>query len=135
MIVLVILSTIGLVNALALYWQYRLFRQTNRPMFCLIGEDCSRVVGSRYGATFGIKNDLLGAVYYAAVIGLAGAAQVFPELTPTVGRLMVVTIVPAAALSLYLFYIQARVLRSWCSWCLIGIGLNALMAMVAITTL
>ncbi len=90
-------------------------------MFCLIGGDCGAVVGSKYGRTFGIKNEITGMVYYF----LLAFSQFFgqnPNIFITIG------VSVALIFSFYLLFVQIVILRKFCSWCLIAIGINTLLA-------
>lgn len=86
-------------------------------MFCLIGGDCGAVVGSKYGQTLGIKNEKIGMAYYALLIILL-----------LVNQLLLAQIIALVAIvfSIYLLIVQTFILRQFCSWCLIAIGINFL---------
>ena len=42
-------------------------RKTNKKLFCPTGEDCSKVLTSKYNKTLGIYKDMLGFIFYALV--------------------------------------------------------------------
>lgn len=121
----IFLSVLGFINAFFLHWQYVRFKRTKRPVFCLMGEDCGKVIGSVYGATLGIKNEVMGMVYYALVAALALALLIFQGIPFLVFVILPVAFT-AAIFSLYLFYVQTVLLKNLCSWCLIAIGINIL---------
>ncbi len=116
------LSFIGFINAFFLHWQYLRFLKTKKKMFCLMGENCAQVVGSVYGTTLGIKNEVLGMWYYAIVTVLSILSSVFNF--PLSGLLIFLITLIAAIFSLYLLYAQTILLKNLCSWCLIAIFLN-----------
>ncbi len=122
MIFFTILALLGFINAFFLYWQHVQWKARGRKMYCLIGTGCTDVVGSPYGATFGIKNEVFGMVYYVTVIVLA-------YLGDAVGGIRLLPIVSgaAAAFSLYLLFIQLVVLRKYCFWCMIAITISLLL--------
>lgn len=86
--------------------------------FCPIGEDCTKVLSSKYGKIFIIPNDILGFLSYIAislisaflVIGVSPA-----ELWIFVIKLLVFS---ASVMSIFLTYIQWKVIKAWCFWCL-----------------
>lgn len=87
-------------------------------MFCLIGGDCGEVVGSKYGKTFGIKNEIIGMVYYV-LLGIF-------IFTDSFKLAVAIAAVVSAIFSIYLLFIQSVILRKFCSWCLIAIAINFL---------
>lgn len=117
MIIIIILSLLGFINAFYLYWQHQKEVSTGKKMFCLIGGDCGAVVGSSFGKTFGIKNELIGMTYYVLIAVLASSG--FLMLSKILALL-------ATVFSLYLLYVQTIVLKKLCSWCLIAIAINLL---------
>ena len=122
--IILLLSIIGFLNAFYLNWQHRREVKTGQKMYCLIGGDCGEVVGSKYGKTFGIKNELIGMVYYAllgayTLVGMFAQIANFEILVKIIAAL-------AAIFSFYLLYIQTIVLKKFCSWCLIAIAINLL---------
>ncbi|TSC86260.1 MAG: hypothetical protein G01um10147_972 [Microgenomates group bacterium Gr01-1014_7] len=117
-IIIFILSVLGFSNAFYLYWQHKREVNTGQKMFCLIGGDCGAVVGSKYGKTFGIKNEIIGMIYYALLGIYILTGIVLPPIKIIAGV--------AALFSLYLLYIQVVVLKKFCSWCLIAIAINLL---------
>jgi len=125
MIYLIILSTIGILNALFLNWQYKRFVSNGTKMFCFLGEDCSKVVGSEYGSHLGLKNELIGITYYFAIVayGVLSQFSLMPYFLTTI---ILVVGAGATAFSIYLLYLQAYVLKTFCSWCLIAILVNFL---------
>lgn len=113
-----LLAILGILNAGFLNWQYRRYVKTGKKMYCLIGEDCTKVVGSKYGKHFGIKNEITGIGYYLLIL-LYWGWPIFDSLTLVIAGISVI-------FSIYLLYLQAYVIKTFCSWCLIAIMLNFL---------
>jgi len=120
-----ILSFLGVINALILYWQYNRYLKTGKKMYCLMGEDCAKVVGSKYGTHLGFKNEMIGIGYYLLVTSYWVALQKF-DLPEIVNSPILILSVVSILFSIYLIYIQAYVVKTFCSWCLIAIGINLL---------
>ena len=120
---LTLLSIAGILNALFLNWQYNRFVKNGTKMFCILGEDCSKVVGSSYGSHFGLKNELIGISYYFLVFAYSIAIILFTMPTYTTLLMLAVSSI-ATIFSIYLLYLQAYVLKTFCSWCLIAIFVN-----------
>lgn len=126
-------SLIGLVNAIFLHWQYVRFLRTGKKMYCFMGEDCSQVVGSKYGATLGLKNEKIGIFYYVT-IGIFSLWNLsFYHSVPATIESFILAISGVATLfSVYLFIVQAFILKKYCSWCLIAIFTNLLIFVLLI---
>ncbi len=123
MFTLWILSFLGLLNAYFLHWQYKREVKEGKKMFCFMGEDCSKVVGSKYGNHFGIKNEIYGIAYYISVFVFSILVQNFGP-TRILSQIMLVAVSSATLFSFYLLYLQAKVIKTFCSWCLIAIFIN-----------
>ncbi len=126
MLLLAGLSLVGFVNAAYLHWQYLQFKKRQRRMFCLIGESCSDVVGSEYGHTFGLKNEVVGMVYYAVLVVAFLVVYFVPSFFFQLRWFIFLITFIAMLFSFYLFYLQTVVIRKLCSWCLVAITLNIL---------
>lgn len=101
-------------------------------MFCLIGGDCAAVIDSPYGASFGIKNEIIGIVYYVMIALFSVLALISIPILSFVSILIFILALAAAIFSVYLFYVQTKVLRKICSWCLIAIFLNLIIFVFAV---
>jgi len=129
---IVFLAIVGFANAYYLHWQYLRFKKTKKPIFCLIGEDCAAVIDSRYGATLGVKNEIIGMSYYAVTSVLLVLSFIIPSILPFVSLLILLASLAAAVFSFYLLYVQAIVLKKLCSWCLMAIFLNVIIFVFAV---
>ena len=131
-IFLFILAIFGFINAAWLNWQYERFVATGKKMFCLAGDDCTAVVGSRWGKTLGIKNELAGIFYYIFVMTLSFVLLLMPALQPLIRLPLLISITLAAGFSIYLLILQVAVIKKLCSWCIIAIGINLLLWLAAL---
>jgi len=128
--IILLLSILGFVNAFYLYHQHRREIRTGQKMFCLIGGDCGEVVGSKYGRTLGIKNEILGMEYYILLIIYSFLAIFLPQLVISFGFWVKLTVLSVSIFSLYLLIVQTFILRKFCSWCLIAIGINLMISVI-----
>ena len=126
LIYILLLSILGFLNAFYLYYQHVREIKLGKKMFCLLGGDCGAVVGSKYGKTFGVKNEKLGMSYYLLLIIYILIIQFFPQIGGKFEMWVKLSMMIAAAFSLYLLFLQAVVLKKFCSWCLIAIFINLL---------
>lgn len=117
-----ILALIGLADA-----SYLLFKKLKKEkVVCLIGDDCDRVVKSKYGFFFGIPNEAMGVAFYLLVLFLVLVSTW--ELKELLNFSLLLTTVAFLAFtaSLYLLGIQAFVLKEWCEWCILSAAVNFL---------
>ncbi len=109
-------------------------RKASELPICPIGESCLTVLNSRYNKFLGVHNEYLGFVFYAAVSLVASFLVVGfgpKELLAYFAKIM---ILGASFASLILLYIQWRVLRAWCFWCVMSAATIFVMALVVFTS-
>lgn len=117
---IIIAAFVGFVIA----WHIWRTKAQNKKLKCFIGENCDRVVRSRFATTFGVSNEALGMIYYGTLIALYGFAVAGYKLLP---HELVLFITGGAVLfSIYLLVIQLFVLREWCEWCIASSILSGL---------
>ncbi len=96
-------------------------KQKHEKLVCFIGDDCNKVVNSKYNSLFfGIPNEAIGLGYYASV--LVGVILLFlgVERIGSIPLLPVFLLGTAmsALFAFYLLYVQYAVLKEWCEYCL-----------------
>lgn len=131
-LVLLLLSILGFSNALFLHLQYLQQKQKGKKMFCILGSDCGAVVASKYGKTFGIKNERIGFAYYTAIGILSAFMFVMPNMESYIKSLLIFVTLFASLFSIYLLSVQLFVLRKFCFLCFIAIIINIAMTVIAI---
>ena len=87
---------------------------------CLLGEHCEVVLRSSYSRLFLLPNDVLGLLFYLAVVGLTAALVIGIAPVKLWSTALAVLIGIGSVLSLALTYLQFRVIRAWCFWCLLS---------------
>ena len=104
--------------AVSSYMWYK--RAKKQPLACLMGEDCNKVVRSKYSRMFGVPNAMLGVGYYGLLI-------IFSLLTlfdiSEIGNLpfsYIIILLSGIGLVFYtaLIYIQFYKINEWCGYCL-----------------
>lgn len=90
------------------------------------GDECSAVLGSRYAeGVAGVPLAGFGAMAYATVI----ISALWAAAGSTVGRrLLAATAATMALVSLWLIYLQAFVIHSFCKYCLASAGASFVLA-------
>ncbi|PIR69618.1 MAG: hypothetical protein COU47_02590 [Candidatus Niyogibacteria bacterium CG10_big_fil_rev_8_21_14_0_10_46_36] len=96
-------------------------RKASQKPLCFIGENCAAVLSSRHNKTFVLMhNDVAGFLFYVGisiitaflVIGVPPAS--FWLLLAKIG------IFAGVALSCFFIFLQWKVVRAWCFWCLMS---------------
>lgn len=128
---LIVLALLGIIDSAYLAWTH--FRK--KPLVCPI-DGCEAVVESKWSRIFFVRNEILGMGFYVVI--LAGSILLFQGLE-TVGNLLKIKIslvifsLIGLLFSAFLVYVQAKIIKSYCFYCLISsfitllIFLNTLM--------
>jgi len=113
-----------LVSSLSLYHHYG----SSKTTYCDFGENfnCDIVNRSTYSTVLGVPDALIGILGYAALLALATVYRAKAE-TPAI---LLTASVAGLGFALYLTYIEAFVLATWCILCL-----SSLITIVLITVL
>ena len=101
---------------------------------CPIGTGCDTVLRSRYNRLFfGFHNDAAGMVFYLAIAGLT-AVLVIMDAPPVWVPLAILFLLAGATLLSALFtYLQWRIIRAWCFWCLVSAATVVVMDFIVLT--
>lgn len=105
---------VGLVDTL--YLSYHAITKTDVACWFFPKEWCKKVQYSKYSRTFGIPNPYLGLLMYVAIFGftyLTSLGQMASWVVPAI-------VIFGFAFSMYFTFIQAFVLRAFCTWCVVS---------------
>jgi uncharacterized membrane protein len=104
-----------------------------KPMVCMLGADCNKVVKSEFSTFLGVGLELYGAAYYGLSLAYYVATLVAPQLVSLEVTFVATGVSLVAFLfSVYLTFVQAFYIRSWCSWCLTSAGITTLVFLLAV---
>ena len=95
-------------------------RKKEEAPVCPIGGDCKAVLTSKYNKTLGIYNDVLGIVFYASMIALTAFVLIGIDPISVWERLVIVAVTIGSIMSLRFIYLQWKVIKAWCFWCLMS---------------
>ncbi len=125
-VVVALLAIAGIVDSA---YALRLHYASSTTHFCDIAEnfDCDIVNRSAYSEALGIPVALIGVLGYAVLAGLSLFRRAQAE---TPGVLLVASIL-GLAFALYLTYVEAHLLGTWCILCLFSLGLIAAITILA----
>lgn len=100
-----------------------------RPV-CPIGGGCLTVLSSGYNRTFGVHNDLLGMLFYVSMCAVTALLVIGSGASAILTVLAAANLAAATLMSAYFFFLQWRVIRAWCFWCLMSAATILLMDLI-----
>lgn len=109
-------------------------RAEQEKLVCVIGERCQEVLESKYNKIFGVPNEFPGLLFYCTIILFTAFVVIGVEPLLLWGKLTKIFIAVAALLSLYLIYLQWRVIKVWCFWCLMSAATVFLMEIIVLVS-
>jgi len=124
--ILLLITALGIINTI--YLSYHAIRGTMVKCLFLPQESCDKVQRSKYSKTLGVPNPYLGLLMLSVIFILAfmysvGSAPFW---------LVFVTITGGFLFSVYFLYIQAAVLKAYCTWCVVSFFIFLLLFIVAL---
>lgn len=100
-------------------------KRTPGPLVCALGANCKDVVKGEFSSFLGIGLELFGAGYYAMIaVSYAFIALHGSIVSDYFIFILTGFTISAFCFSLYLTFIQAFYIKSWCSWCLTSAGIT-----------
>jgi len=121
-----VLAAAGIiVSSLSLYHHYG----SSKTTYCDFGENfnCDIVNRSTYSTVLGVPDALIGVLGYVALLALATVYRAKME-TPA---LLLIASVVGLGFALYLTYIEAFVLATWCILCLSSLSIIVLITVLS----
>jgi uncharacterized membrane protein len=107
-------------------------KKHGKALVCPVGAECDAVVHSDYSKFLGFPVEILGVLYYAFIALAYIAILVVPSLAiQELFYLLFAVSGLAFIFSAYLIFVQAFVIRAWCTWCLASAGLSTILAYLA----
>lgn len=95
-------------------------RKKGEKPVCFIGERCHDVLESKYNKIILFHNDVWGLLFYLDVAVLAALLVIGVEPLILWENLLVISVWSGAIISLFLIYLQWKVIRAWCFWCVLS---------------
>lgn len=118
-----VLSILGLADA-----GYLAYKHTRKqPLICPIGDNCSIVTESRWSHIFGVRTEVLGLLYYAALFLGGLSTFLAPDYRREVTVFFVWVTGAGVLFSAFLVSLQHFVIRMYCFYCLISAFISALL--------
>lgn len=131
MTALALLFTLSAIGVSETFYLIKARRAGERPA-CPITGGCHVVLESEHNKILGIHLDILGFIYYTLVLILSGYLVVSVGVISTalIDSLFIVLITTGALMSVYFTFLQWKVIRAWCFWCLMSAFNSWTMAIV-----
>lgn len=109
-------------------------RRAGSGPVCPVGTGCQTVLTSRYNRLLlGLHNDTLGLVMYCVLTVLTALLVLLPRPPEWIPLVIMLMLAGATMVSVVLVYLQWRVIRAWCFWCLMSAATIVLMDIVVLT--
>ena len=126
-VIIIILALIGFADSWYIYYK----KTKKEKLVCILGDDCSKVINSKYSNILGMDNTVLGMLYYTFLIYIFWISNFnnFFNILLYSNILLVITGL-AGSISLYLIYVQVYVLKDLCEYCLISAVINILIFII-----
>lgn len=128
-----IIAFIGILETLYLIHKRRL---ADHPI-CPMGGRCDLVLSSKYNKTLGVHNDISGLMFYLFFVVLAGLFLSGNQIVLAHQNIILVAagavLIIATLMSLGFIYLQWRVIKAWCFWCLMSAGTVFLIDLVVLS--
>lgn len=109
-------------------------RWENEKPVCYIGGNCGVVLSSKWNTLFGIHNDILGLVFYLGIGFLCALMVIGVGPVLLWEKLAYFGIGTGVVMSLYFIFLQWKVIKVWCFWCLMSSATIGLMALIVLTS-
>jgi uncharacterized membrane protein len=124
-----LLFTLAAIGISETAYLFRTRRENQRPV-CIIGSDCHQVLESRYSKTLGIRNDFLGIMFYILISVITAFLVIGVEPIAFLDKFARILIFAGVFMSLYFTFLQWRVIKVWCFWCLMSAMTIFLMGLI-----
>ena len=114
-----LLFTLAAIGISETVYLIRMRMAQERPV-CVFGEECHKVLESKYNKFLGIHNDIFGLAFYIVISFMTAFLNIgikplfFWDISAKILILL------AAVISIMLTYLQWQVIKSWCTWCILS---------------
>ena len=120
-----LLALVGLSDAVYLTVQHI----SGQSVPCSVTGGCEEVLTSQYAVIAGIPLAALGAAAYFSVFSLSTLAAFGYRVA---GKLLLPLVATMVLMSLWLFYLQAVVIRAFCQFCLLSAAITIVLMIVVV---
>lgn len=106
-------------------------RLAKKKLICPINENCNDVTESKYSRILYINNDILGIIYYLFIL-LISLYLIFFTNVIILNILFLTKVITGIAVlfSIVLFFIQVKIIKNYCSYCLTTYLINIIIFVI-----
>ena len=101
---------------------------------CPIGKNCVAVLTSQYSKLFFLPNDLWGLLFYITSALLAAFLVIGVEPMAFWYLMLKIAVAGGSLFSIFLTYLQWRVIKAWCFWCVMSAFTVWLMGVILVVS-
>ncbi len=107
---------------------YLVFKhRQKKPLVCPLNHDCTVVTESRWSTIFfGIRNEILGLLFFAALLGAMVITLLRPDMKHILFGWMVLVSGGGLVFAVFLVLIQFYTIKDYCFYCLVSVGITLL---------
>ncbi|MEK7212306.1 MAG: vitamin K epoxide reductase family protein, partial [Patescibacteria group bacterium] len=109
------------IDASYLWWKY----SQPEPLICPLGNDCSAVLDSKWATFLGVRNEILGTIFYAGILLLALGLYFLPAQTALLVLLLKIGATVGLLTSIFLVGVQVY-MGNYCLYCLISAAVSTM---------
>ena len=119
MTALSLIFTLAAIGVSEMIYLIRTRIAAERPI-CPIGGDCQIVLTSKWSHLFIVPNDILGLLNYISIAFLSAFLVIGFGLASFWLLVLKAIIILTSLLSLFFVYLQWKVIKAWCFWCVMS---------------
>jgi|SRR3989344_1403062 len=115
------LAIVGMLDAGYLVWKH--YHNSTKPFVCPLNGDCSKVTESDWSHIFYVRNEVLGLLFYAAMLGagiITFVKQEFFLLSFPLASLIKLAAGTGLLFSLFLLWVQKYKIENYCFYCMLS---------------
>lgn len=118
-----VLAVIGILISSYLMIKHR----QAKPLVCPLDHDCSTVTESKWSHLFYLRNETLGLLFYFSLITEIIVSLYYSPLALRLYFLLFLACALVLLISSFLVYVQAKIIKDYCFYCLISFLINMLL--------
>ena len=115
------LAIAGIVTAGYLVWKH--YHNGTNPLVCPLDHDCSKVTESKWSHIFGVRNEVLGLLFYISMLAAGITVFVSPNLSLfslPLALLMKLAAGGGLLFSFFLIWVQIYKIKDYCFYCMVS---------------
>ncbi len=118
----------GILDAGYLVWKH--YSHKAEPLVCPLDHDCSKVTESKWSKIFFVRNEVLGLLFYVAML-VAGLVvffmPIFSLFSFPLSLLIRLSAGTGLLFSLFLIWVQIYKIKDYCFYCVLSALINVLL--------